>query len=151
MAEVTVTVPAEHVPAFREGILAEIASDITWAQQMHEETDDHLLGRLPGEGIKPMQLADLRNPIRALGEELALLEQVWTWEDDGPVEVTGSDHSLAHILGTTADRIIAPELRGEVNISPIDDAVAENVEALMDGLRWMVDTAADVNPERAMA
>jgi hypothetical protein len=148
---VTVTVPAEHVPAFREGILTEIASDITWAQQMHEETDDHLLGRLPGEGIKPMQLADLRNPIRALGEELALLEQVWTWEDDGPGEVTGSDHSLAHILGTTADRIIAPELRGEVNISPIDDAVAENVEALMDGLRWMVDTAADVNPERAMA
>jgi hypothetical protein len=118
---------------------------------MHGETDDHLIGRLPGEGIKPMQLADLRNPIRALGEELALLEQVWTWEDDGPVEVTGSDHSLAHILGTTADRIIAPELRGEVNISPIDDAVAENVEALMDGLRWMVDTAADVNPERAMA
>jgi hypothetical protein len=56
MAEVTVTIPAEHVPAFREGVLCEVKSDIVWAQEMQKEADDRLLSILFAEGRNAVQV-----------------------------------------------------------------------------------------------
>jgi len=139
MGEVTLTVPAAHVDAFRLATIAEVRSGGEWVKGMAEE---HSRSCATSDEPGSENLADVRGSFKCLREDVEILEQLTDVAPGKPVKVRADASALAHIAAAMADKVISPAIASETNVSPFDDENRAKVDALASALRWAAKQAA---------
>ncbi len=136
MGEVTITVPAEHVPDFRIAVLSEAQMDSDAVRSESEE----LMRKLRERDFAFLQDEDLRGTARHLERDLAVLAQV-DLEGDGPREVSADTETLMAICEEMARNNVSKRLAGEADCSPVEVAPARRT---MVTLEWSLSHAEEL-------
>lgn len=143
MGTTTVKIPAEHAEAFRDAVLVEIRSDgKRVADSVEEEqramftaASERRMALMKGEDPrKPYEFqdGDIMGSMRSLRESFALLEPAIALEP----EISGDIAALQYAFETVLDKVLAPRLDEELNVSPVDAKQAKVISRLTDAVGW---------------
>ncbi len=122
--EVTLTVPADHLEAFREAVVSEVQDNADWVGSMGQELGDRLHNP-PSRLSEDQELADLRSSGRYLHSALELAEQLFPLPAS-EAEVRGQVACLAHVAEAVARNAAGKSAAEKLSCSPIEaDALRE--------------------------
>lgn len=147
MTEVTLTIPAEYVEAYRDAVLIELESDgRRLIDLIHGEQRDLLTNRAEIEeatqrrfdeipatrGISPEDILDTH---RCTAEDIRLLTEVLC-DIEGDLTVTAEIEAVWHSLETLTDKVLVPKLTEAANYAPMHVA---GLRAMTEAINWAAD------------